>query len=261
MISQPLPRVFSFHNMAKAGKENQYGFSVLPAAARLENLGEKLGCRQLHTSHNAPCLRKHCFQFLQKKLKTKCMWLFFFLRGWRGGGGGGGEQTRCIMGDVQMANSFHLNRGTPSRNYRQRNAFQIKGFVWEYLPVKMKENSHHSHIYPKASFVLGSFRAMLSSHSAYFCPLYRRYRISRFPVYKLVGFYVNSSKKPNTSMSFIVGLFKYFSWQFCCFYFQYGKLWIYFLEPSSESFTKDETIQMYTNEFGFWYNVICKQFT
>ena len=129
MISQPLPRVFSFHNMAKAGKENQYGFSVLPAAARLENLGEKLGCRQLHTSHNAPCLRNHCFQFLQKKLKTKCMWLFFFLRGWRGGGGGGGEQTRCIMGDVQMANSFHLNKGTPSRNYRLRNAFQIKGFV------------------------------------------------------------------------------------------------------------------------------------
>ena len=34
-----------------------------------------------------------------------------------------------IMGDVQMANSFHLNKGTPSRNYRQRNAFQIKGFV------------------------------------------------------------------------------------------------------------------------------------
>ena len=188
----------------------------------------------------------------------------FFLRGWRGGGGGGGgggEQTRCIMGDVQMANSFHLNRGTPSRNYRQRNAFQIKGFVWEYLPVKMKENSHHNHIYPKGSFVLGSFRAMLSSHSAYFCLLSRQCRISGFPVYKLVGFYVNSSKKPNTSMSFIVGLFKYFSWQFCCFYFQYGKLWIYFLEPSSESFTKDETIQMYTNEFGFWYNVICKQFT
>ena len=26
---------------------------------------------------------------------------------------------------------------------------------------------------------------------------------------------------------------------------------IYFLEPSSESFTKDETIQMYTNEIGF----------
>ena len=73
MISQPLPRVFSFHNMAKAGKENQYGFSVLPAAARLENLGAKLGCCQLHTSHNAPCLRKHCFQFLQKKLKTKFM--------------------------------------------------------------------------------------------------------------------------------------------------------------------------------------------
>ena len=144
----------------------------------------------------------------------------FFLAGVAGRGGGGrGEQTRCIMGDVQMANSFHLNKGTPSRNYRQRNAFQIKGFVWEYLPVKMKENSHHSHIYPKASFVLGSFRAMLSSHSAYFCPLYRRYRISRFPVYKLVGFYVNSSKKPNTSMSFIVGLSNIFHDNFVVFIF------------------------------------------
>ena len=73
MISQPLSRVFSFHNMAKAGKENQCGFSVLPAAARVENLGAKLGGRQLHISHNAPCLRKHCFHFLQKKLKTKFM--------------------------------------------------------------------------------------------------------------------------------------------------------------------------------------------
>ena len=219
MISQPLPRVFSFHNMAKAGKENQYGFSVLPAAARVENLGAKLGGRQLHISHNAPCLRKHCFHFLQKKLKTKFMWLFFFAGVAGRGGGGRGEQTRCIMGDVQMANSFHLNKGTPSRNYRQRNAFQIKGFVWEYLPVKMKENSHHSHIYPKASFVLGSFRAMLSSHSAYFCPLYRRYRISRFPVYKLVGFYVNSSKKPNTLMSFIVAFSNIFHDNFVVFIF------------------------------------------
>ena len=87
MISQPLSRVFSFHNMAKAGKENQCGFSVLPAAARLENLGAKLGGRQLHISHSAPCLRKHCFHFLQKKLKTKFMWLFFFC-----GGGGEGEE-------------------------------------------------------------------------------------------------------------------------------------------------------------------------
>ena len=59
-----------------------------------------------------------------------------------------------------------------------------------------------SHIYPKTSFVLGSF--VVSSHSAYFCTLYRRCRISCFPVYKLVRFYVNSNKKPNTSMSFIV---------------------------------------------------------
>ena len=68
----------------------------------------------------------------------------------------------------------------------------------------MMENIPESHISPIASFVLGSFRAILSSHSAYFCPLYRRCRISCFPVYKLVGFYVNSSKKPNTSISFTV---------------------------------------------------------
>ena len=184
---------------------------MLLAAARLENLGAKLGGRQLHISHNAPCLpQKFCVSIVfsfsrescntQKKLKTKRLCNCFL---W-GGGGGGGQQTRCIMGDVQMANSFHLNLGTPSRNYRQRNAFQIKGFVWEYLPVKMKENSHHSHIYPKASFVLGSFRAMLSSHSAYFCPLSRRCRISCFPVYKLVRFYVNGSKKHNTSIFFTV---------------------------------------------------------
>ena len=37
MISQPLPRVFTFYNMAKAGKENQYGFSVLLVTAILEN--------------------------------------------------------------------------------------------------------------------------------------------------------------------------------------------------------------------------------
>ena len=84
MISQHLPRVFSFHNMAKAGKENQYGFSVLPAAARLENLGAKLGGRQLHISHNAPCLpQKFCVSIVfsfsrescntQKKSKTKFM--------------------------------------------------------------------------------------------------------------------------------------------------------------------------------------------
>ena len=66
----------------------------------------------------------------------------------------------------------------------------------------MKEFIPQSHIYPKASFVLGSFR--LSSHSAYFGPLSRRCRISCFPVYKLVSFYVNSNKKPNTSISFTV---------------------------------------------------------
>ena len=67
---------------------------------------------------------------------------------------------------------------------------------------KMRENIPQSHIYPKASFVLGSFR--VSSHSAYFCLLSRRRGISCFPVYKLVRFYVNSSKKPNTLFSFIV---------------------------------------------------------
>ena len=68
----------------------------------------------------------------------------------------------------------------------------------------MKENIPQGHIYAKGSFVLGSFRVILSCRSAYFCPLSRRCRISCFPVYKLVCFYVNSNKKPNTSMSFIV---------------------------------------------------------
>ena len=90
---------------------------------------------------------------------------------------------------------------------------------------------------------------MLSSHSAYFCLLSRQCRMSGFPVYKLVRFYVNSSKKPNTSISFTVAFSNIFHDNFVVFIF--GSLWIYFLEPSSESFTKEETIQMYTNEFGF----------
>ena len=93
-----------------------------------------------------------------------------------------------------MANSFHLNTGTLSRNYRQGDAFQIKR-------IQNEGKIPQSHIYPKASFVLGSFRAILSSHSAYFCALSRRCRISGFAVYKLVPFFVNSNKKPNTSMS------------------------------------------------------------
>ena len=113
----------------------------------------------------------------------------------------------------------------------------------------MKENISQSHIYPKASFVLRSFRPILWSHSAYFCPLSTRCRISCFPIYKLVRFYVNSSKKPNTSISFTVAFSNIFHDNFVVFIF--GNLWIYFLEPSSESFTKEETIQMYTNEFGF----------
>ena len=88
-----------------------------------------------------------------------------------------------------------------SQNYRQRNAFQIKGFVWEF---RMKENIPQSHIYPKASFVLRRFRPILWSYSAYFCPLSGWCRISCFPIHKLARFYVNSSKKPNTSISFTV---------------------------------------------------------
>ena len=156
-----------------------------------------------------------------------------------------------------MANSFHLNKGTPSRTYRQRNAFQIKGFVSEYLPVKMKENSHHSHIYPKASFVLGSFRAMLSSHSAYFCPLYRRYRISRFPVYKLVGFYVNSSKKPNTSMSFIVAFSNIFHDNFVVFIFSMESCGYTFQNRLVKVLQKTN---VYKRVWFLILNVICKQF-
>ena len=82
---------------------------------------------------------------------------------------------------------------------------------------KMKENIPQSHFYPKASFVLGSFR--VSSHSAYFCPLSRRCRISCFPVYKLVRFYVNSSKKSNTLISFIVAFSNIFHDNFVVFIF------------------------------------------
>ena len=113
-----------------------------------------------------------------------------------------------------MANSFHLNTGAPSRNYRLRNAFQIKDFVEKF---KMKENIPQSHFYPKASFVFGSFR--VSSHSAYLCPLSRRCGISCFPVYKLVRFYVNSSKKPNTLISFIVAFSNIFHDNFVAFIF------------------------------------------
>ena len=52
-------------------------------------------------------------------------------------------------------------------------------------------------------------------------------------------------------MTFIVAFSNIFHDNFVVFIIRYGKLWIYFLEPSSESFTKEETIQMYTNEFGF----------
>ena len=40
MISQPLPRVFSFHNMAKAGKENQYGFQCCRPPPDWKTLGQ-----------------------------------------------------------------------------------------------------------------------------------------------------------------------------------------------------------------------------
>ena len=44
-------------------------------------------------------------------------------RGWVGRGWGGWSQTCCIMGEMQIENSFHLNTAQPSRNYRQGNAF------------------------------------------------------------------------------------------------------------------------------------------
>ena len=79
MISQPLPRVFTFYNMAKAGKENQYEFSVLPVTAILEN--DK------------------------------------------------GPGAKMYYGRYANGDSFHLDTGDPTQNYRQRNAFQIKDFV------------------------------------------------------------------------------------------------------------------------------------
>ena len=81
----------------------------------------------------------------------------------------------------------------------------------------MEEFIPQSHIYPKASFVLGSFR--VSSHSAYFRPPSRRCRISCFPVYMLVRFYVNSSKKPNMSISFTVAFSNIFHDNFVVFIF------------------------------------------
>jgi len=83
----------------------------------------------------------------------------------------------------------------------------------------MKENIPQGHVYAKASFVLESFRAILSCHPAYFCPPSRRCRISCFPVYKLVRFYVNSSKKPNTSISFTVAFSNIFHDNFVVFIF------------------------------------------
>ena len=216
MISQPLSRVFSFHNMAKAGKENQCGFSVLPAAARLENLGAKLGGRQLHISHNAPCLRKHCFHFLQKKLKTKFMWLFFFAGVAGRGVGEEGSKQGVLWEMCKWQILFISTKERQVEIIDSVTHFRSKGFVWEFI---MKENIPQSHIYPKASFVLRSFRPILWSHSAYFCPLSRRCRISCFPIYKLVGFYVNSSKKPNTSMSFIVAFSNIFHDKFVVFIF------------------------------------------
>ena len=84
----------------------------------------------------------------------------------------------------------------------------------------MKENIPQSHISPIASFVLGSFR--VSSHSAYFCPLSRRCRISCFPVYKLVRFYVNSNKKSSMSISFTVA-FQIFFMTILLFFFSVWK--------------------------------------
>ena len=69
--------------------------------------------------------------------------------------------------------------------------------------------------------------AILSRHSAYFCPLSRRCRISCFPVYKLVRFYVNSRKSL---------IYRYpLQWPFQIFFMTIllflcsGKPWIYIL--------------------------------
>ena len=123
------------------------------------------------------------------------------------------------MGNVQMANSFHLNTETTAKQAKRISdqGFCLRIFTSLVCEFKMKENMPQSHIYPKASFVLGSF--VVSSHSAYFCTLYRRCRISCFPVYKLVRFYVNSSKKPNTSMSFTVAFSNIFHVNFVVFIF------------------------------------------
>ena len=68
----------------------------------------------------------------QKRLKKQRLRNIFV---WGVGRGEDGGKEGAIMGDVQMANSFHLNTGTLSRNYRQGDAFQIKSIVWEF---KMK---------------------------------------------------------------------------------------------------------------------------
>ena len=77
-----------------------------------------------------------------------------------------------------MANSFHLDTGTSSRNYRQGNAFQINSFFFFHLCWGVSE-----------------YRVILPTFVLF---------TDDVQVYKLVRFYVNSKKKPNTSMSFIV---------------------------------------------------------
>ena len=47
----------------------------------------------------------------------------------------------------------------------------------------MKESIPQSHIYPKASFVMRSFRPILWSYSAYVCPLSRRQSKKMFDCY------------------------------------------------------------------------------
>ena len=129
--------------------------------------------------------------------KNRCYAIFLF-GGW---GGGRMEANKVYYGRCANGEFF----SSQHRNLKSKLSTGWRISDQEYcLRIQNEVKIPQSHIYPKASFVLGSFRAILSSHSSYFCALSRRCRISCFPVFKLVRFYVNSNKKPNTSMSFIV---------------------------------------------------------
>ena len=101
----------------------------------------------------------------------------------------------------------------------------------------MKEFIPKSHIFPKASFVLGSFRAMLWSHSTFLLIPDDVEVQSCFPVYKLVRICVNSSKKPKMSISFTVAFSNICREYFVVFIFSVDSCAYTFLEPSNKSFT------------------------